>query len=176
MNDLSIRPLAPTDIQPIVSAFAEIGWNKPASQYERYLAEQRRGERLVLVALADDRFAGYLTIVWQSGYPPFRAADIPEIVDFNVLPRCRRRGIGGRLMDEAERLIAERSPEAGIGVGMDADYGAAQRLYVKRGYVPDGRGLRTGNRDVVPGETVRVDDSLVLHFTKQLRTWTGLTG
>ena len=93
MPDLSTRLLAAEDIQPIASAFAAIGWDKPAAQYERYLAEQQRGERVVLVALLEGAFAGYLTIVWASGYPPFRDASIPEIVDFNVLPRARRRGI-----------------------------------------------------------------------------------
>lgn len=171
MDGLTIRPLDAADVQPIAAAFAKIGWDKTASQYEHYLAEQERGERLVLVASLDGNdgsVAGYLTIVWASGYPPFRVAGIPEIVDFNVLPQHRRRGIGGLLMDEAERLIAERSPEVGIGVGMDPDYGPAQRLYVQRGYVPDGRGLSTGDRYVVWGETVRVDDGLVLHFTKRL--------
>ena len=59
-----------------------------------------------------------------------------------------------------------RGPVAGIGVGMTADYGAAQRLYIKRGYVPDGRGLVAGEHHVSWGETVRVDDDLVLYFTK----------
>jgi GNAT superfamily N-acetyltransferase len=173
VDGLTIRPLDAADVLPIAAAFAAIGWDKPASQYERYLAEQQHGARLVLVADVDDQFAGYLTIVWASGYPSFRAAGIPEIVDFNVLPRYRRQGIGGRLMDEAERTIAERAAEVGIGVGMYPDYGPAQRLYVKRGYVPDGRGLSTGDRYVVPGETVRVDDGLVLHLTKRLRHRTG---
>lgn len=44
-------------------------------------------------------------------------------------------------MDEAEKRIFERSEVAGIGFGISADYGAAQRMFVKRGYVPDGRGL-----------------------------------
>ena len=51
---------------------------------------------------------------------------------------------------------------------MDQDYGAAQRLYVKREYIPDGRGLTSHNRPVAWGETVTVDDRLVLHFTKNL--------
>jgi hypothetical protein len=42
-------------------------------------------------------------------------------------------------------------------------------LYVKRGYIPDGRGLCTDKGPVAAGETVVVDDSLILHFTKQLR-------
>lgn len=168
MHDPVIRLLEAGDIPSIASAFAAIGWDKPASQYERYLAEQSRGERVVLVAFQDERFAGYLTVAWQSGYAPFRAAGIPEIVDFNVLPQVRRRGIGSRLMDEAEQRVAERSAVVGIGVGMDPDYGAAQRLYVKRGYVPDGRGLSSNGRHVRWGETVTVDDGLNLHFTKEL--------
>ena len=168
MHDLVIRLLEAGDVQPIAAAFTAIGWNKPASQYERYLAEQQRGEREVLVAFLYEVIAGYLTIAWQSGYAPFRDANIPEIVDFNVLPQLRRRGIGSRLMDEAEHRVAERSGVVGIGVGMDPDYGAAQRLYAKRGYVPDGRGLSSNGRHVKYGETVTVNDGLNLHFTKDL--------
>lgn len=171
MCSLRIRLLRSEDIPEIAAAFQRLGlgWNKPASQYEEYLAQQESGERVVLVAFQDETFAGYLTIVWQPSYPPFRDDGIPAIVDFNVLPHFRRQGIGSRLMDEAERCIAERSPIVGIGVGMDPDYGAAQRLYVLRGYVPDGRGLVSHGRHVSHGETVPVDDGLALYFTKSVR-------
>lgn len=163
-----LRELQTLDIEVIAAAFQKIGWNKQPSLYERYFAEQSTGLRAVRVAFADQHFAGYLTVNWQSAYPPFRAQGIPEIQDFNVLPMYRRQGIGTRLMDEAERLISERSSIAGIGVGLYADYGAAQRLYVRRGYVPDGKGLFYENRSVVPGEMVRADDDLVLYLTKLL--------
>jgi len=71
-------------------------------------------------------------------------------------------------MEKAEQIVAQRSAIVGIGVGMDADYGAAQRLYVRRGYVPDGRGLVWNNRFLRHGEQVTVDDSLILHFVKTL--------
>ena len=132
------------DIQPIADAFSKLGWNKPIAQYQRYLLEQKSGHRTVYVAYIDKDFAGYLTINWRTDYPPFRTANIPEIQDFNVLPQFRRRRIGTCLMDAAEQKIAERGPVAGIGVGMYSDYGAAQRMYVLRGYVPDGRGLVLG--------------------------------
>jgi GNAT superfamily N-acetyltransferase len=167
--DLTVRSMGDGDVDSVVAAYAAIGWEKRASQFQRYLAEQSRGEREVLLALLGGDFAGYLTVVWESGYAPFRAASIPEIVDFNVLPHLRRQGIGTRLLDSAEQLIGQRSPVAGIGVGMDADYGAAQRLYVKRGYVPDGRGLTSHGQAVRWGETVTVNDALVLCFTKALR-------
>jgi len=169
MPDFFIRLLEDGDIQPMAAAFAELGWDKPASQYEKYLSEQEAGQRVVLVAFAEDVFAGYVTICWQSHYPPFREADIPEIVDFNILPRFRRHGMGTRLMDEVERRVTEVSPLVGIGVGMTADYGSAQRMYVKRGYIPDGRGLTSGDLPVEYGKLVRVDDDLCLWFTKILR-------
>lgn len=173
LSAITIRLLDQAAIPTIAAAFAQLGWHKPASQYARYLAEQERGERVVLVAWLGPCFTGYLTIVWRSGYAPFREAGIPEIVDLNVLPAQRRRGIGSRLLDEAERRIAERSTAAGIGVGLDPDYGAAQRLYVRRGYVPDGRGLTRHGRPVAWGQPVVVDDSLVLYLTKPVEQRSG---
>lgn len=164
-----IRPLEAGDIQPIAAAFAALGWNKPLAQYARYLAEQEAGGRTVFVAFVDEAFAGYVTILWQSSYPPFAEANIPEIADFNVLPHLRRQGIGGRLMDTAEAKVAERFPIMGIGVGLFADYGAAQRMYVKRGYIPDGRGIFTQGHFVQYGESVVIDDEPALYFTKRLK-------
>ena len=163
-----IRSLASRDIGEIVAAFDAVGWNKPASQYERYVGEQSRGERAVWVAFAAGAFAGYVTVNWAPSYPPFRDASIPEIQDLNVLPKLRRNGIGSVLLERAERAIAERSIVAGIGVGMDGDYGAAQRLYVQRGYIPDGRGLSYRNRTLHYGDDTRVDDDLVLYFTREV--------
>lgn len=167
--ELHIRLLEPQDIPEIAAAFEGIGWVKPASLYERYLEEQQNGLRTVFVALVDGVFAGYNTIHWESDYPPFRKAGIPEIQDFNVLPRFRRQGIGSVLMDRCEQAVAERTAVVGIGVGLYADYGAAQRMYTRRGYILDGRGLMADDHPVLPGQQVTVDDSLNLFFTKQLR-------
>jgi GNAT superfamily N-acetyltransferase len=166
---LTLEKLQATDIVEIAAAFAKLGWDKPASQYEAYLAEQEAGERVVIVAHWSGVFVGYVTVVWHAHYTPFAAENIPEIADFNVLPEWRKRGFGAALMDEAERVISERSTVAGIGVGMTADYGAAQRLYVTRGYIPDGRGLTYDGKVLAHGESAINDDSLVLYFTKALR-------
>lgn len=167
--DLAIRTIEEKDIPVITQAFAELGWNKPAVQYQRYLMEQRYEVRDVFIAFTEEQFAGYLTICWKSTYQPFRQKNIPEIVDFNVLPKFRRRGIGSQLMDKAEDAIARVSPLAGIGVGMTPDYGAAQRLYILRGYIPDGLGLHWRDRHVRYGEQVIVDDDLAIYLTKELK-------
>ena len=164
-----IRLLEASDIPQIAEAFKALGWNKPASQYERYLMEQNANRRTVYVALLEAEFAGYLTICWESHYGPFHERNIPEIVDFNVLPKFRRMRMGSRLMDKAEMEIGKVSPLAGIGVGMTPDYGAAQKLYVLRGYVPDGFGLHWRDHHIRYGEEIKVDDDLALYLTKKLR-------
>lgn len=168
-HNLTIRLLQEEDVPVIAKAFEELGWNKPASQYQRYLMEQRYEVRDVYIAFVEAQFAGYLTICWKSTYGPFREKNIPEIVDFNVLPKFRRMGIGSQLMDKAEAAIARSSPVAGIGVGMTPDYGAAQRLYVLRGYIPDGLGLHWKDHHTQHGEQVKVDDDLAIYLTKELK-------
>jgi ribosomal protein S18 acetylase RimI-like enzyme len=165
---VDIRSLSKEDPNQISAAFDEIGWNKPTAQYEAYLQEQETGDLHALVATVGGLFAGYLTVKWRTNYAPFADAGIPEIQDLNVLPRYRRRGIGTALMDRAEALIKKRSATAGIGVGMYPDYGNAQKLYVLRGYVPDGRGLTYDGRILKPMESTVNDDDLVLYFTKEL--------
>ena len=49
------------------------------------------------------------------------------------------------------REVARRSGVVGIGVGLHPGYNAAQRLYVKRGYIPDARGITYRNRFVEAG-------------------------
>jgi GNAT superfamily N-acetyltransferase len=167
--ELSIRPLGPADSAAIAAPFMALGWNVSANRFEPYRAEQERGERVVLLAEVGRDLVGYVTVHWESNYDPFRRESIPEIEDLNVLPDWRRRGIASRLLDEAEARISERSAVAGIGVGMDEGYGPAQRLYVLRGYVPDGRGLTYERKRLRWGDTTRVDDELILMLTKQLR-------
>jgi ribosomal protein S18 acetylase RimI-like enzyme len=168
-TEISIRFLEAADIPEIAQAFKVLGWHKPSSQYEAYLVEQTRNRRNVHVAFVDREFAGYVTVWYATHYAPFRDEGIPEISDFNVLPEFRRRGIGTQLMDKAEAEIAQVSALAGLGVGLTADYGAAQRMYARRGYIPDGRGLYARDHYAAHGETITVDDDLVLYLTKKMK-------
>lgn len=163
---LIIKPLTQQDIPLIVSAFAEIGWNKPASIYQKYLAEQQNNQRCVWAAFKEKEFAGYITLKWRSDYAPFQTDNIPEISDLNVLPKFRSQGIASTLLDLAEAEALKKRSTIGIAVGLSADYGNAQKLYVKRGYIPDGRGITSHYQPVKFGNTVLLDDDLVLWFTK----------
>lgn len=166
-KSVTIRPLEEGDCAAFAGAFAAQGWDKPEEQYQRYLREQQAGQRQVLVALWQGELAGYLTLVSRAG-GPFAGKPWPEIVDFNVLEKFQRRGIGGKLMDAVEALASETSDVVCIGVGMYPGYGTAQRMYVKRGYIPDGSGLWYRDQPLPPMAPCENDDDLVLHFSKKL--------
>jgi GNAT superfamily N-acetyltransferase len=158
---LAIRPLAAEDVDALAAAIG-----KRPEVLRQYVAEQAGGAVATFVAWDGDACVGYVILRWRSHWFD---DDIPEIQDFNVARARRRQGIGSALLDAAEACAATRSAVVGIGVGMTADYGAAQIMYVTRGYVPDGRGLGTHHRPVRYGESVFVDDDLVLYFTRTLR-------
>ena len=157
-----IKNLQETYIPKIVSAFKESNLPKPAETFETYLKGQEVGERIVWVAYEGDRLAGYVTLAWNSKYKPFQDKNIPEIMDLNVLPPFRGKGIGSALLDKAESAAAQKCSSIGIGVGLYPDYGSAQRIYV-----PDGKGIAYNYEVVEPGAHVRLDDDLVLWFTKE---------
>lgn len=165
---LLLRPIRATDGPAITYAFSRQGWLKPPELYESYLRDQEKGIRDVIIAELNGQFAGYLTISWTANYRPFREQNIPEIIDFNVLKKYQRRGIGTALMEEAERRIRKVSPLAGIGVGVYKDYGPAQILYFHRGYRPDGNGLTVDSKPIPYGANVKVTDELVLALIKEL--------
>ena len=171
-NQTQIRPLAEEDIVAISEAFNQIGWNKPLSLFEGYLKEAGLSKRLIWVAYVRNEFAGYVTLKWQSCYPFFKEQNIPEIMDLNVLPSSRKMGIGSHLLEIAEKEAVTKSKVVGIGVGLyagdDGGYGAAQRLYVKRGYIPDGKGVTYNYQNTIAGNSYPLDDALVLWFTKKL--------
>jgi GNAT superfamily N-acetyltransferase len=163
-----IRELREEDCVQISQAFAKQGWNKPVQQYIRYFMDCREESRLVLIAEIEGQIAGYITVVWASDYPPFREAGIPEITDFNVLKKFQRCHIGTALMDVAEARIRQSVPIAGIGVCLTADYGPALILYVRRGYIPDGKGAFQEGKFLRYGDRAIVNDDLSIYLTKRL--------
>lgn len=170
---LAFCALAENDFDEIVSAFKKIGWNKPKSTYETYFQEQKNNIRSVIVAKANGKFCGYVTLKWKSDYEVFAQQNIPEISDLNVLPSYRKHGIGTALIHACETIAKDRSYiKIGMGVGMTADYGNAQRLYVNLEYIPDGHGLHSKYIPVKYGDQIAVDDDLTLFFTKSISSFT----
>ena len=166
---MKIRSMQPEDIQALSEGFAAQGWQPRQEVWRRYLEEEAAGKRATFVAEIDGRAVGYVNLVYAPEHGPFAGSGLPEISDFNVIAPYRRQGVGKALMDAAEEAAARDYEAVTIGVGLHSCYGSAQRMYVKRGYIPDGSGVWYRDRLAAEGEAVANDDDLVLYLSKKLR-------
>ena len=162
-----IRRMIKTDIEHISQAFIHQGWPGRKDILTSYFQDQDNGERHVLVAESDGFVAGYITILPAAKHGPFVGV-YPELTDFNVFEPFRSRGIGNQLLEEAEKRVRLLSEIVTLGVGLHSGYGPAQRLYVKRGYIPDGSGIWFRDRPLAPYSSCENNDDLVLYFSKRL--------
>lgn len=166
--NLHIRPMVPDDAERISDAECAQGWRATPEKYRTRMRDRDAGKCIALVAELDGEPVGYINVYWSAEAGAFAGQNIPEIVDFGVLERCQRRGIGSALMDAAEALAATRCNRVCLGVGLHAGYGAAQRMYALRGYIPDGSGVWYRDQVCAPyGNCVNGDD-LVLYLSKNL--------
>ncbi len=168
-DHLCIRSMVESDIQAITEAELAQGWHVEAAKQEMRFRDQQAGRSIALIAEQDGTIAGYINLYREGMDGPEQFRNLPEIVDFGVLIKFRRRGIGTKLMDTAEKLAAGLASTVYLGVGLHFGYGSAQRMYVRRGYIPDGSGVWYGDRVCGQYEDCCNDDDLVLYLSKQLR-------
>ena len=164
----SIRKMQESDIKDLSRGFISQGWPSREEILTRYFKEQESGEREVLVAEIDGAVAGYVTILPSAKHGPF-AEVYPELSDFNVFEPFRNQGIGNQLLEEAEKRVKVVSSKVTLGVGLHLGYGPSQRLYIKRGYIPDGTGVWYRNKPLEMGASCQNDDDLVLYLSKDLQ-------
>ena len=163
----SIRKMQESDIKDLSRGFISQGWPGREEILARYFLEQESGEREVLVAEVKDALAGYITILPSAKHGPF-VEIYPELSDFNVFEPFQNQGIGNLLMEEAEKRVRLISDKVTLGVGLHSGYGPAQRLYIKRGYIPDGTGVWYQNHRPAMDATCEDIGDLVLYLSKDL--------
>lgn len=143
-------------------------WYKQGEYFIRCLEENREGKRITVMAFYGNSLAGCCHLIYNSQYPYFIRNNIPEVNDLNVFQEFRRKRIASKILDELERRASKTSKYIGLGVGLYKDYGNAQRMYGKRGYIMDGNGVTYNNVQVQPGKSVMVDDELLIYLVKEL--------
>ena len=163
----SIRKMQESDIKDLSRGFISQGWPSREEILTRYFKEQESGEREVLVAEIDGAVAGYVTILPSAKHGPF-AEVYPELSDFNVFEPFQNQGIGNLLLEEAEKRVRLISNKVTLGVGLHSGYGPAQRLYIKRGYIPDGTGVWYQNHQPAMNAVCEDIGELVLYLSKNL--------
>lgn len=72
------------------------------------------------------------------------------------------------MMEIAEKTAAKYADAVYLGVGLHNGYGSAQRMYIKRGYIPDGSGVWYQDEICPPYKDCCNDDDLVLYLWKKL--------
>ena len=162
----TIRNIIKSDIESLSHGFMNQGWPGREEILARYFLEQESGEREVLVTEIDGAVAGYVTILPSAKHGPF-AEVYSELSDFNVFEPFQNQGIGNLLLEEAEKRVKLISDKVTLGVGLHSGYGPAQRLYMKRGYIPDGTGVWYQNQPLEMNATIQNNDDLVLYLSKK---------
>ncbi len=162
-----IRKMQTSDVKELSQGFINQGWPGREEILTRYFKEQESGEREVSVAEVEGAVAGYITILPSAKHGPF-AEIYPELSDFNVFEPFQNQGIGNLLMEEAEKRVKLISDKVTLGVGLHSGYGPAQRLYIKRGYIPDGTGVWYQNHQPAMNAVCEDIGELVLYLSKDL--------
>lgn len=168
-DEIVVRNMQPDDARILTEEEIAQGWDGDIEKYEMRLKHQAEGKSIAFVAEYRGNVAGYINVYPNSEWGAFANQGYSEIVDFGVLIRYRNKGIGNKLMDIAEKIASGYSEVVYLGVGLHSGYGSAQRMYVKRGYIPDGTGV--WYRDKVCGQYADCcnDDDLVLYLSKRVR-------
>ena len=157
------------DLDMILSVARQMGGSCDVDYYRFSFGLKDVHEREVFLAEIRGEATGFVMLNHAPKYRFFQLEGLPEIQDLNVLPEYRRRGIGAALITYCENIVRSKGGDhIGIGVGLTALYGAAQRLYVRMGYVPDGFGMTYDRRIVRHGELCTADDDLSLMMVKNL--------
>lgn len=166
---MTIKVIEREGIREAIDETSKVFFSGDRAEAERHFQSHPQGDSSTLLGYRDNELVGILTIRWHSKYPPFREQGIPLVHYIEIKWERRGQGIGNALMAEAEAFASARTETLGICVGLFDAYGPAQRLYVKRGFVPDGRGACRGSEPLREGQTVEVNHDLLLWLVKRLR-------
>ena len=169
-SDILIRDMIESDPKIITEQEIEQGWvSQKEEKYTQRLKDVAEGKCIALVAEYKGNVAGYFNVYPNSMGGSFGGKGLPELVDFGVLMKYRNHGIGNTLMQVAEDIAKKYSDTVYLGVGLHRDYGSAQRMYIKRGYIPDGTGLWWQVKNLAPYADMKNDDETAIYMSKKLR-------
>ncbi|OON92924.1 MAG: GNAT family N-acetyltransferase [Candidatus Epulonipiscioides saccharophilum] len=167
--NIAIRKMIKSDIIEFPIEFLKQGGhNKSEALFQKYFQEQEEGSRKLFIATVDNKIAGYATLLPQDLFGAFKGRNIPIIVDFNVLEKYQKHGVGTTILNYIEDNVKKYSSEICLGVGLHYGYGSAQRMYIKRGYIPDGSGVWFQDERLEQYAKCINDDELILYLSKKL--------
>ncbi|MCC6598515.1 MAG: GNAT family N-acetyltransferase [Alphaproteobacteria bacterium] len=169
MENLKISHAIQEDLTKLRGFAEALRHEEDVDYFPRQFEHQAARRRVIILAQDEEAIAGYCILNWEPKYAFFKKMGFPEIQDLIVHPQFRRRGLATRMIDHCEAAARGRGMDyMGIGVGLHHRFGAAQRLYARLGYIPDGNGITYDRQPVTAGEFRPVDDDLCLMMVKDL--------
>ncbi len=140
-------------------------WNKIEVIFDGYLDNAYKTLDYCDVYFIEGQ--GFAVLNYEPKYSLYKRLNIPEIQDVFVLPDYRGQGISTALIKHCESLIS--GDMVGISVPVSPQFGVAQRLYYKLGYMPDGNGVTYDRETLQHNNSVKLDENLCLMMVKELR-------
>jgi len=160
----TIKKATTEDIPALNALYDHIG-QKDAGYFEALFVK----ECIILIAEHGNKAVGFGVLNFEPKYALYKRLNIPEIQDLNVIPEMRQQGIATALIEEFEQIAKGKGAEhIGISVALTKDFGPAQRLYVKLGFIPDGNGVTCDRQAIQAHQPYVVDDDLCLMMVKDL--------
>ena len=166
---IRIRSMVKEDAKLLYDTYLSYGWHPQIEIYDNYYRDQQEGKRIVFTAEYLGSVKGQCTLDLHPTEGPWGGKGFPKIADLTVFFDVRGKGIGNRLLDAAENEAVRIADMVYLAVGIHSGYGPAQRIYVKRGYVPDGSGVWYHGKVLEQYAPCMNDDDLVLYLSKRLR-------
>lgn len=166
-SDISVRRMTYADIPAICEAYDHKSDND-AAYLNRQLANQDKQECSALLALYHENVAGYVLLYYRCRWGGLANCNLPSVVDLIVFKDYRQKKIATVLMDVAENIAKKHCDKVYLDVCLNAEYGPAQRLYTKRGYIPDGKGIYYEGKVCETDADCKNNDELALCLVKNL--------
>lgn len=167
-DEILIRDMEETDGADICRAEGDES-EEGIRYYEKQFSHIREERCAGLVAVCRGETAGYVYLYYRCKWGGLGNQGYPGVVDLSVMEKFRRRGIGNLLMDVAERIASDYGDLVYLDVGLNSTFGSAQRLYAKRGYIPDGKGCYYEEKVCGIDAECRNSDELTICMIKALR-------
>ena len=149
---VEIRPLTTGELE-IVEGQINFDWAAHQKHRER-LGRQYAGKAVYLIAWCGDIPVGHVLLEWSgTSDEPMRSQLLhcPNLEDLFVVPQHRSKGVGSRLLQEAEARV-QQEDYSHIGLGVAVDNPGARRLYQHQGYDDAGFGEYTSGGSYINRE------------------------
>jgi len=147
--------------------------------FKETLNKMKLGEETCLIALLDSRPVGCLHLRWWGDHDIERIVaekpaaskylTVPAIYNFWVKLSYRSKGVGQRLIAEAESLALRRNYNQ-LGVLVDLVNPRAHKLYDRLGYLDVGLGvIETSGKYIQNGKSIEWKNGPEIYLCKKLK-------